>query len=83
MTYKGIVRGNVVVLEGDAALPERTRVTVIPEQPSTVSIPQHSVTLKVWLCEARQVRAQLPKTGDSVEILRDLRDPGLRVLDGR
>ena len=31
MTYKGVVRGSVVVLEGDSKLPEGTRVTIVPE----------------------------------------------------
>ena len=57
MTYKGIVKGNVIELEGDAALPEGTRVSVIPEQPITVGVPQYPITLKEWLREARQVRA--------------------------
>lgn len=45
------------------ALPEGTRVSVVPEQPTTV------MTLKEWLKEARQLKAQLPKTSDSVEII--------------
>ena len=73
MTYKGVVRGKVIELEGNVALPEGTRVSIILEQPSSVSVPQYPVTLKEWLQEARQVRAQLPKTSDSVEILRQLR----------
>jgi hypothetical protein len=31
MPYKGIVKDNVIVLEGNVKLPERTRVEVIPE----------------------------------------------------
>ena len=74
MTYKGIVKGNVIELEGEAALPEGTRVNIIPEQPFTVNVPQQPMTLKEWLWEAHQLRVQLPKTGDSVEILRQLRE---------
>jgi hypothetical protein len=74
MIYKGVVKGNVIELEGDTALPDGTRVSVILEQPAMVSVPQHPLTLKEWLREARQVRAQLPKTSDSVEILRQLRE---------
>ena len=33
-----------------------------------------SCELKTWLCEARQLRAQLPETSDSVEIVRQLRN---------
>lgn len=74
MTYKGIVKGNVIELEGKAILPEGTRVSIIPEQLVAVTVPPHPVTLQEWLQEARQVRAQLPKTSDSVEILRRLRE---------
>lgn len=74
MTYKGIVKGNVIELEGEATLPEGMCVSVIPEQPVTVGVPQHPMALKEWLREAHQVRAQLPKTSDSVEILRELRE---------
>jgi hypothetical protein len=74
MTYKGVVKGRVTELEGEAMLPEGTRVRVIPEPPTTPCVSQHSMTLKKWLQEARQVRAQLSKTSDSVEILRQLRE---------
>ena len=74
MTYKGVVKGNVIELKDDVALPEGTYVSVIPEEPVTVSVLEHPMTLKEWLQEARQVRAQLPKTSDSVEILRQFRE---------
>ncbi len=73
MTYKGIVKGNVIELEGEATLPEGTRVSIIPEQPVPVTVPQHPMTLQEWLREAREIRLQLPRTGDSVEILQQLR----------
>ena len=68
MTYKGVARGKIIELEGDVALPEGTRVSVVPEQRITV------ISLKEWLKEARQFRRQLPKTSDSVEILREMRE---------
>jgi hypothetical protein len=74
MTYKGIVKGKLIELEGDVTLPEGTRVSVIPEESATVNIPAPPLSLKAWLQEARQIRSQLPKTSDSVEILRQLRD---------
>ena len=74
MTYKGIVKGKMVVLEGDVILPEGTRVSVIPEETNTISISNPSLTLKTWLQEARQIRSRLPTTSDSVEILRQLRE---------
>ena len=74
MPYKGVVKGHVIELEGEATLPEGTRVSIIPELPITVSVPPYAVTLKEWLQDVRQVRAQLPKTSDSVELLRQLRE---------
>jgi hypothetical protein len=74
MTYKGVVKGNVVVLEEHVTLPEGTHVRVIPERPGAFNTTPFAMTLKEWLWEARQVRAQLPSTGDSVEILRQLRE---------
>ena len=74
MPYKGVVKGHLIELEGEATLPEGTRVSIIPELPSAVTVPQSDMTLKEWLQDARQVRAQLPKTSDSVELLRQLRE---------
>lgn len=74
MIYKGIARGKRIELEGDTSLPDGTSVRIIPEQPLTANGPQLSLSLKEWLQEARQVRAQLPKTSDSVELLRQLRE---------
>jgi hypothetical protein len=74
VTYKGIVKGKVIELEGDVALPEGTRVDIIPEWPPALNLRQHPMTLKEWLQDAPQLRAQLPKTSDSVEILRQLRE---------
>lgn len=68
MTYRGVAKGRIIELEGDVALPEGTRVSVVPEQPPTI------VTLKEWLQDARRLRAQLPKTSDSVDILRQMRE---------
>jgi hypothetical protein len=73
MTYKGIVKGKVIEIEGGVALPEGMHVNIIPEWPPAVNLQQHPMTLKEWLQEARQLRAQLPNTNDSVEILRQLR----------
>jgi len=69
MTYRGVVKGNVVELEDHVALPQGTRVFVIPEAPAA----GHARTLRGWLKEARRVRKGLPETSDSVEIVRRLR----------
>lgn len=68
MTYKGVARGKTIELEGDVALPEGTRVSVVPEQRITV------ISLKEWLRRRAKLRQQLPKTSDSVEILREMRE---------
>lgn len=74
MTYKGVVKGNEIELEGQVVLPEETRVSIIPEPLVPVTVPLRSMTLREWLQETRQVRAQLPQTSDSVEILHTLRE---------
>lgn len=74
MAYKGTVKGGLIELEGEVTLPEGTCVSVIPEELVVVDIRASATTLKEWLLGARQVRALLPKTGDSVEILRQLRE---------
>lgn len=66
--YRGIVRGRLVELEDGALLPEGTRVTVIREGSA-----DEAYSLGAWLHEARQLREQLPLTGDSVEILEEIR----------
>lgn len=66
--YKGIVRGRQVELEDDALLPEGTRVKVIPE-----GLAVETSSLRNWLHEARQLRAQLSLGSDSAEILREIR----------
>ena len=78
MIYKGVVKGNVVQLEDAVTLPEGLRVSVIPEEPASSRGVPHSVTLQAWLREARQVRAYLPKTSDSVDILRRMREERAR-----
>lgn len=69
--YTGIARGRLIELEDGATLPDGMRVSIIPEEPVFVDAVR---SLKEWLREARQVRAQLPVTGDSVEIMRQLRE---------
>jgi hypothetical protein len=74
MIYKGIVKGHVIQLEDDVTLPDGMRVTVTPEEQTGNRVLQSSLSLQAWLHEARQVRAQLPKTSDSVDILHQLRE---------
>ncbi len=76
MTYKGIVRGSVIELEEGVELPEGTHVSIIPApQPlHTAWVSPPVLTLHEWLLTARGLRAQLPLTSDSVDILRQLRE---------
>ena len=66
--YRGVVHGRSVELEDDALLPEGTRVTIIPEEPT-----DETYSLGAWLRETRQVRELLPLTSDSVAILEEIR----------
>ena len=74
MSYRGIVKGQVIELEDKVILPEGTRVSIIPEPTGAGTVPAPAVSLQKWLQDARQVRARLPKTSDSVELLRQLRE---------
>jgi hypothetical protein len=74
MTYKGIVRGSVIELEGEVELPEGTRVSIIPEPLDIAWVSPPALTLHEWLLAARGLRAQLPLTSDSTDILRQLRE---------
>jgi hypothetical protein len=74
MTYRGIVKRGLIELEGEVTLPEGIRVSVTPEEPLAIDSRTSTMTLKEWLQEARQVRAQLPTTSNSTEILRRLRE---------
>jgi hypothetical protein len=73
MVYKGIVKRGLIELEGECILLEGTRVSVIPEEPCAIDIQTSAITLKEWLQAVRQVRAQFPKTSDSVKMLQRLR----------
>jgi hypothetical protein len=78
MTCTGVVRDGRVELEGDAVLPEGTRVRVIPEAAPEAAAetrePAQKMDLGEWLEMVRKHREGMPMTGDSVEILRELRE---------
>jgi hypothetical protein len=73
MPYRGVVKGRMIELEGEAILPEGTRVSIISEPSIADTVTPPAVTLQEWLQDARRLRARLPKTSDSVELLRQLR----------
>jgi hypothetical protein len=74
MTYKGTVRGNVIELEKPVSLPQGTRVSIIPDDEESMDTEVETETLGEWLKKARELRKRLPKTSDSVEILRKIRE---------
>ena len=39
MLYKGVVKGHVIAREGEATLPEGTRVSIMPEPSIVVTVP--------------------------------------------
>ena len=60
ITYKGIVRGNVVVLEDDTTLPEGTQVTVVPqltERGPLRSLSEEELRRRKEVCERIEVLA--------------------------
>ena len=60
ITYKGIVRGNVVVLEDDTTLPEGTQVTVVPqltERGPLRSLSEEELKRRKEVCERIEVLA--------------------------
>lgn len=72
MIYRGIVKGNVVVLEDEVALPEGLKVAVMPQEKG------QSIEALDWLKECDEVREAIRVrirgyAGDSVQELQELR----------
>ena len=78
MGYKGVVKDNVIVLEKGVKLPEGTEVEVnaqgwwMSEEAKRNATDRES--FQKWLDECRKHRAQMPKTTDSVQIIREMRE---------
>jgi len=73
MIYKGVVKDKVIVLEKGVLLPEGTQVDIIPCEESEAEKHDRQKRMRAWLANARKVRAKMSLSGDSVEILRELR----------
>lgn len=61
VTYKGVVQGNVVVLECNTTLPEGTRVTVVPEPTERRplrSLSERELRRRKEACERLEVLAE-------------------------
>jgi len=76
--YKGVVKDNMVVLEQGAELPEGAEVEVITqgwwlsEEARRNAADRESS--RRWLARCRRHRQQMPKTTDSVQIIREIRE---------
>jgi hypothetical protein len=76
---KGTVRGGVVELDPDVRLRDGTRVyVVLDDTPGSEDAVEDSDAyrseMRAWLESARELRARLPATSDSSELLRGVRD---------
>lgn len=78
MGYKGVVKDKVVVLEQGVELPEGTEVEVIAQDWWLSEEARQNATdkraFKKLLDECKELRKQMPKTTDSVKIIREMRE---------
>jgi len=78
MGYKGIVKDNVVILEPGVKLPEGMEVEVIAQGWWMSEEARRNATdkksFKKLLDECDEFREQMPKTTDSVQIIREMRE---------
>jgi hypothetical protein len=78
MGYKGVVKGNVIVLENGVKLPEGTEVEVttkgwwMSEEAKRNATDKES--FRKLLDECVELRKQMPETTDSVKIIREMRE---------
>ena len=78
MGYKGVVKDRVVVLEEGVELPEGVEVEVtvqgwwMSEEAKRNATDKES--FRKLLDECAKLRKQMPKTTDSVEIIREMRE---------
>jgi len=78
MGYKGVVKDNVIVLEQGVKLPDGTEVEVIAQGWWMSEEARLNATdkksFKRLLDECDELRKQMPKTTDSVQIIREMRE---------
>jgi hypothetical protein len=78
MGYKGVVKGNVIVLENGVKLPEGTEVDVttrgwwMSEEAKRNATDKES--FRKWLARCNKHREQMEITTDSVEVIREMRE---------
>lgn len=73
MPYKGVVKDTVIVLEGEAKLPEGMRVEVIPEIEKQIPKKRDEIMTRLW-ATTNSILEESGMTSDSVEIIRKLRE---------
>ena len=78
MGYKGVVKDNVIVLEQGVKLPKGTEVEVIAQGWWMSEEARRNATdkesFRKLLDECDELRKQMPKTTDSVQIIREMRE---------
>ena len=78
MGYKGVVKDNVIVLENGVKLPEGAEVEVTVQGWWMSEEAKRNATdkeaFRKWLARCNKHREQMPKTTDSVEIIREMRE---------
>ncbi len=78
MGYKGVVKDNVIILEQGVKLPDGTEVEVITHGWWMSEEARRNATdkesFRKLLDECDELRKQMPKTTDSVQIIREMRE---------
>ena len=78
MGYKGVVKDNVIVLEEDVELPEGAEVEVITQgwwlSEDAKRNAADKESFRKWLARCRRHREGMPKTTDSVQVIREIRE---------
>lgn len=72
MAYKGVVKDKVIILEGEAKLPEGTKVEVISEsekQASQASKKREEIMARLW-ATTEAILKESGMSTDSVKIIR-------------
>jgi len=87
MGYKGVVKDNVIVLENGVKLPEGVEVEVTVQGWWMSKEAKRNATdkesFRKLLAECRKHRQQMPKTTDSVEIIREMRETRTGAAGGK
>jgi len=87
MGYKGVVKDSVIVLEEGVKLPEGTEVEVTTQGWWMSEEARRNATdkesFRKWLARCSKHRNQMPKTTDSVKIIREMREEWSSGVGGK